>query len=222
MPAFTRKPVLPEYKSLGDELRLERERRGEDLKTTAANLKIKPEYIRAIEEEDWQALPPGLYGRIFFKKYLTYLGLNHGALSRKSTKKNLPHSFNKSVFFNKVVKRGELRVWPLRWRNLAVTIIIVICFLYLLFYLNNIFSPPPLTITAPNENVSRGMTLTVAGKADPETEVTINDNSVLLDKNGNFSEVLSVSPGVKTITVKAKKKYSRERVITKQVLVEQP
>lgn len=221
MPAFTSKPVLPEYKSLGDELRLARERRGEKPEFVAESLKIKPEYIRAMETENWQELPVGLYGRIFLKKYISYLGLDYRLILRNHSQKHWYRNFDERVFFNKVVKRDELRVWPLRWRNMAIALIILICFLYLVFYLKNIFSPPMLIISAPTDMVVKDWAINVAGKADPETEVTINNEATLIDKNGFFSRRLNLGPGVNTIIIKAKKKYSRERIITKQVLVSQ-
>jgi cytoskeletal protein RodZ len=219
MNSFTSKPVLPEYKSLGDELRLARERRSESLEAAAQALKIKPEYIVAIESEDWQSLPVGLYGKIFLKRYVAYLGLDYRILFKGRSQKKLHNDFDKSVFFNKVVKKDELRVWPRRWRNLAVVIVIGICFLYLVFYLKNIFSPPELYISTPNERVVDDWMVMVSGKADPETEVTVNNEITLLDKEGFFSRKVNLGPGVNTITIKAKKKYSRERIITKQVLV---
>ena len=219
MPNFTSKPVLPEYKSLGDELRLARRLKGKSLEAVAAHLKIKPEYVRAIEQENWQDLPVGLYGRIFLKKYVNYLGLDYRTLLKHYSQKHWQPNFDKSVFFNKVVKRNELRVWPLRLRNVAVAITIFICFLYLIFYLKNIFSPPALTITSPADGVVKEWVITVAGKADPETEVTVNNETTLLDKNGFFSRQLNLGPGVNTVTIRAKKKYSQERVITKQILV---
>ena len=219
MTLFTSKPVLPEYKSLGDELRLARERRLESLEDAAKALKIKPEYIVAIESEDWQSLPVGLYGKIFLKRYVAYLGLDYRILFKGRSQKSLYNDFDKSVFFNKVVKKDELRVWPRRWRNLAVIIIIGICFLYLVLYLKNIFSPPELYISTPSEQVVDDWMVMVSGKADPETEVTVNNEITLLDKEGFFSRKVNLGPGVNTITIKAKKKYSRERIITKQVLV---
>jgi hypothetical protein len=57
-------------------LRDARNRRKVDLSEVEAATKIRVRYLRAIENEEWEALPGGAYTRAFIRTYATYLGLD--------------------------------------------------------------------------------------------------------------------------------------------------
>jgi transcriptional regulator with XRE-family HTH domain len=61
---------------IGDALAEARTRRGVDLDEVHAVTGIRPRYLRAIEEEDWNALPEEFYARSFIRKYAQFLGLD--------------------------------------------------------------------------------------------------------------------------------------------------
>jgi hypothetical protein len=60
---------------IGDTLSEARTRRGVDLDQVHAATGIRPRYLRAIEQEDWDALPEEFYARSFIRKYATFLGV---------------------------------------------------------------------------------------------------------------------------------------------------
>lgn len=66
---------------LGATLRQARNRRKETLSDVEAAIKIRVPHLRAIEEEDWEALPTGPYGRSFLRTYANYLGLDGDRLA---------------------------------------------------------------------------------------------------------------------------------------------
>lgn len=61
---------------IGDTLAEARTRRGVDLDEVHAATGIRPRYLRAIEEEDWNALPEEFYARSFVRKYAQFLGVD--------------------------------------------------------------------------------------------------------------------------------------------------
>jgi hypothetical protein len=61
---------------IGDALSEARTRRDVDLEEIHAATGIRPRYLRAIEEEDWDALPEEFYARSFIRKYAQYLGVD--------------------------------------------------------------------------------------------------------------------------------------------------
>jgi cytoskeleton protein RodZ len=61
---------------IGDTLAEARARRGVDLDEVHAATGIRPRYLRAIEEEDWNALPEEFYARSFVRKYAQFLGVD--------------------------------------------------------------------------------------------------------------------------------------------------
>ena len=65
---------------VGDTLREAREQRGVEIEEVAASTKIQPRLLRAIEAEDWDALPGDFYASRFITTYAQYLGLDAAAL----------------------------------------------------------------------------------------------------------------------------------------------
>jgi cytoskeleton protein RodZ len=67
---------VPEYDSVGLELRAHRERKGHELDMAARVLRIKAAHISAIEESRYADLPGKTYAIGFVRAYAEYLGLN--------------------------------------------------------------------------------------------------------------------------------------------------
>jgi hypothetical protein len=61
---------------IGYSLRSARERQGIDLPEAELATKIRAKYIRALEDEDFDALPADTYARGFLRTYADYLGLD--------------------------------------------------------------------------------------------------------------------------------------------------
>jgi cytoskeletal protein RodZ len=61
---------------IGYSLRAARERQGIGLPEAELATKIRVKYIRALEEEDFEALPADTYARGFLRTYADYLGLD--------------------------------------------------------------------------------------------------------------------------------------------------
>ncbi len=59
----------------GEELRVERERRGLSLETLCARTKVKLRHLEALERGDYMALPGGVFRRGFVRAYLGSVGL---------------------------------------------------------------------------------------------------------------------------------------------------
>lgn len=62
--------------SFGENLRRERELRGVTLAELANATKINPRYLRALEEDQYEILPGGIFGRGFVRSIARYLNLD--------------------------------------------------------------------------------------------------------------------------------------------------
>lgn len=62
--------------SIGNVFREARNRRKIDLSEVEAATRIRVRYLRAIENEEWDVLPGGVYTRGFIRTYAAYLGLD--------------------------------------------------------------------------------------------------------------------------------------------------
>jgi hypothetical protein len=61
---------------IGDTLSEARTRRAVDLEEVHAATGIRPRYLEAIEQEDWDALPEEFYARSFIRKYAVFLDVD--------------------------------------------------------------------------------------------------------------------------------------------------
>ena len=62
--------------TFGESLKREREMRGVTLEEIAAATRIAPRFLRAIEDEQWDQLPGGVFNRGFVRAMAHYLGLD--------------------------------------------------------------------------------------------------------------------------------------------------
>ncbi len=73
--------------NLGSILREKRKNLGLSLEQASAELRIKLQYLEALETGEYKLLPDPLYRKIFLKAYADYLGLNFDELSNKLSQK---------------------------------------------------------------------------------------------------------------------------------------
>jgi cytoskeleton protein RodZ len=66
---------------IGEVFREARRRREVDLAQVEQATRIRPRYLRAIEAEEWDALPGGFYTRGFIRAYASFLGLDGDRLA---------------------------------------------------------------------------------------------------------------------------------------------
>lgn len=75
---------------IGATLREARNRRKLDLSEVEAAIKIRPRYLSALENEDWDVLPGGAYTRGFIRTYAAFLGLDGERLADEYRRETAP------------------------------------------------------------------------------------------------------------------------------------
>jgi transcriptional regulator with XRE-family HTH domain len=219
MVVFTPKRIISEN-SLGEELRRIRNFRNLKIDDIAHKLNIRKEYLLAIEEENLDSLPAGLYGKNFLKRYTAFLGVDQ-KLINKFLQETTKEQLQENPFSQKILKKSKFLIFPKIIRNLAIGFAVLICFLYLLIYFKKIILPPDLTIEQPDRNlIMKESIILVTGTTEKEAEVKINGELVLNNNNGYFSQLINLKKGVNSLEISAKKKYSRNNIIIRQILVE--
>jgi hypothetical protein len=82
---------------------------------------------------------------------------------------------------------------------------------YGLFEARKIIEGPLVTITYPKDGSATSTTgVQIAGVAENISFLSINDRSAYTDKDGNYSEILSLPPGPSIITVAAVDRFGRK------------
>src|SRR5256712_9248307 len=69
--------------SLGDDFQRAREAKGLTLEEAAARTRILPQYLKAVEENNYTRLPDEVFAKGFVRSYARILGLDEAAVVRK-------------------------------------------------------------------------------------------------------------------------------------------
>ncbi len=191
------------------ELRLEHDY---TLEQVSKDLKIKKEFLEAIEEGRYKDLPSDTYAAGFVKNYAGYLGINEAktmALFRRDYKmgkldyvpsyRKKKYTRTRNFFFS--LKGGLLA--------LAAGIILI----YLAFQLSSIFLGPELVVKTPKSGTSIEQNIVeVTGETDPYAILEINGESSYVGLDGSFRKSLYVFSGNQKITIVAKNRFGKETV----------
>jgi len=219
MIAFTPKKINT-GENFGETMRQARLFKNLRIEDIAKKIGIRKEYLIAIEEERFDILPAGLYGKSFVKEYAIFLKLNSKDIL-KCLEDRLGNNYDNDPFSQKIVKRKEFRIFPKIIKNILLGVAVLVCFLYLIFYFKKIVYPPFLEITQPDKNlVTKLSIINIVGQTEKEAEVRINNELVLNNQNGEFSQTVNLKKGVNNIVITSQKKYSQEKMIIRQILVE--
>lgn len=207
---------------IGQELKEVRKEKGLSLENVSQKISIKKEYLSALEEGKFELLPKGVYGKNYLREYSRFLRLNtENILEMYDEIINLDiKNRQNQVFKQKVPKPYFFIIVPKLLKNLLLLSVVIICALYLGFYINNIISPPELKLFYPNKDITiNENTIRVEGQTEKEVEVKINNQKVLLDIEGKFYQDISLRNGINTIIISSQKKYSQENIIERKVIV---
>lgn len=204
---------------LGQLLHQQRLRRKLSLEEVARKIKIKESFLAAIERGEFNKLPSPAYAKGFVINYATFLGVPRAeaiALFRrefdeKRAYKVLPDSLTKQTIYGRHIKIQE---------SLLIIGFLVILFVgFLLFQYRAAFISPPLRITSPEQSGVVSQDVTVSGKTDSEAAVTVNNEAVSINSNGEFTKRISLFPGKTTIIISAKNRFGKETVVTREITV---
>lgn len=221
MSFFERTPILLDGETVAEQLRRARQAKELKLEDVARRLKIRFSYLNALEKGDYHILPQGVYRLNFLREYGHFLGLDSQRLIQQFDRETKVKTASEGQLFDRqVVSKRHLVALPHLVRNAIIGVLIVGCLVYVGLLLQRIFKPPFLVINYPPDNFITSETkLVITGQSEPETEIKINGEAVLADNQGVFEREIYLQTGFNTIVVSSEKKYSREAVITKQVLV---
>lgn len=75
-------------------------------------------------------------------------------------------------------------------------------------------SQPPTDITVSQEIFE------IIGKTEPTAYLTINDQEVYIDKEGNFQSQINLSQGVNIIKIEAKNRFNKANQIIRRIIYE--
>lgn len=191
------------------------------LEQVSKAIKIKEQFLSAIEQGKYEKLPSRTYAYGFVKNYADYLGL-----SKRETLALFRREFNEEQIFkvlpDGLAKQSDFPVSQYRWHRSAFIIgsLVLSLAMYILFQYRFAFINPPLEVATPKEKqLVTSDFVEVKGKTDPNATVSIGSIPVTLDGNGNFAKKIDVLSGEATIEIKAVNRFGKETVVKRNIEV---
>ena len=203
-------------KTVGQILKNARLEKQISLKQASEFLKIRKEFLEALENDNFSVLPSYISIAGFLKNYAEFLGLSSDsvlAIFRRdfSFPKDSTHKKRRSFSFN------------FNWtpeKILILTIIVSLLGLggYLGFQYFSFRKAPFLELISPLEGEKIFQEkIEVKGKTQPDSLVTINEVPVFLSPDGEFRLEVEVFPGENKIIVVSKNKFGKATKLERTV-----
>ncbi|MBI4215374.1 MAG: helix-turn-helix domain-containing protein [Parcubacteria group bacterium] len=200
---------------------------GDGVEKIGRRLNINKRYIEALENGYYWLLPELAYTKKYLQTYASHLGLNAELIERVFLKEwdIYQKSYNRrGVLENEhpLLRNQRLSalVIPKVLKYSAISLVLLVCVLYIAAQVQNIFIPPRLSISAPSDNfVTDKPVAAIVGETIKEASLTINGKAVLIDDNGYFHEEVPIQKGMNILKISAVKEYSQPNIVWRKVMM---
>ena len=215
MVRFTTKKI--DSLTLGERMKKNREERRLSLSEISKHTKIQVKYLEYIEEGEYLKLPADVYVKGFLRSYAIFMGLNESGLIKQFEREKGIHKNIKKVVDDETtsepIKFSSFVLTPKMIVVSSILLVVISSFVYLYMQVNNFVSKPRLVVITPADGLKiEGNSTHVTGVAEKDALVFINDQPVLVNEKGEFSEDVGLKSGLNSINVKARSKFNKEAI----------
>lgn len=209
--------------TVGDLLKSAREKAHCSLADLATHTHIKIEYLEALEDNDFDALPAATFVKAYIRNYARVFHIDQKpllALLRRDYEESVKGQLiRREVLASRLMRKSLYS--PIQSIALVVTTVFVVAFSYALWQWYTLTRPPVLILTTPAENDRVAARVLLEGQTNPAATLTANTMPVALQADGSFrTEIYLPQAGNNTITLKATDKNDRSTVVQRTVVVE--
>lgn len=180
--------------------------------------KIKEQFIDAIENENWNALPEKPVVSGFIGSISNALKVNPNRTSALF-RRDYPQ---KPLKINPNPEISDRFVWnPKATFLLSAILVIFVLVGYVLYQYINFVKSPMLSVEKPmlKQEVTKSP-LEVTGKTDPNASVFINNQPVEVKEDGMFVTFLDIGKETKEVEIKARSRSGKETVVKREIVVD--
>jgi len=215
--SFTKREI--KIDTLGGLLKKARLSQEMNLEEVAKEISIEIKYLESLEADDYYKLPSPTYARGFLKRYAEFLKLDFEEILSQWDEKYNHQNRELKKPKNKIKKIFQLNQFKFK------IIVILVLFCLILFYLGfgtkNVLFSPEIEIFYPVEDmVTTDSSLIIKGKTNPRATVFVNNQLVEQTDDGFFEQKIDLLIGLNQIEISAKKKYSKEKIIYRKIVLE--
>jgi len=199
--------------TLGAYLRAGRRARELNLDEVAEKIGVSRRHLKALEQNDFQKLPPEIYVKGFIAGYCELMELD---------KNKAFHLFEK-VRLTPKIDRPVRAIFAYAWFSKIFgyrSFALLLAFLFVatsIFYISKAIYPmyarPLFNLVYPAGCPfrTREDKLELKGVIQPESKIWINEEEAIVDKDGNFSCPLFLKEGENPVKFRILNKFGRER-----------
>lgn len=209
-------------KAVGQILKEAREIKLYSLEEVEKHIKIRKELLEALEQDNYDKLPPPTFIQGFIKNYGNFLNLDTKKLLAIFRRDFESHKHPPLVLesFARPMKNPRFNITPSKIFSGAVIAIVISFFIYLWIEYRQFVGAPPLQIDSPKDQQTvENLQVVVEGKTDPEVKIKVNEQDVGVDMNGRFSEEIKLSASLNRIIISATSKFGRTTKVERTVFV---
>lgn len=205
--------TLPEY------LKSAREYFSYNIKQVSKITNISEKFLDDLETGHYQLLPADVYVYGFLRKLAELYNTDYELLTEQYKKERGIHEqLNKKFpkYKSYTDSRFELTPRTLGWSALIIFVVFIVG--YLGYQVHAINKPPSIVITSPKDGDHiTSSSVILQGHTDVGSTLTVNDQQIPVDTDGNFKQPISISPGEKVLLFTAKNSFGKQS--TKQIIV---
>jgi len=202
-------------KTIGKFLKDARLRKRYSLVRLEKEIKIKKEFLESLEKETWESLPEFPVVRGFVKAIAGFLGISQReavALLRRDYPPKPITVVPKPDISSRLVFGPRLTFF------LGILLVLILVLGYLSYQYLKFTRPPSLEIFEPEENqIVKGDTVLVSGKASTDAVIEVNNQPVLIDQDGRFEVEIRIFEGTEEVFVSATSRSGKETVIRRKI-----
>jgi cytoskeletal protein RodZ len=202
-------------KTIGERLKEARFKKKYSIEKLEKETKIKGEFLRAVENEEWEKVPDFPVVQGFVKSIAQALKMDEKQAAALLRRDYPP----KELKVNPEPDVSDKFTWsPKMTFFVGIALVVIALLSYLGYEYYQFISPPSLLVSSPQEGqVVEERTLEVRGEVEADATLRVNNQPVLVEEGGNFSTVLEISSKTKEVMVRAISRSGKETVIRRKI-----
>lgn len=208
-------------KTVGEILKSAREIKSLSIEEVSVFTKINIKYLRAIEENNFHALPPAAFTKGFLHSYATSVGINPDSVLAVFRRDYDQDDRGRIIVRGLTAPQRKVipTITPKLVSYIFGGIVTLLVLAFFVWQITNFFKAPTLTVFTPESNLQSQSPITVSGKTDPTNSVLINNKPVKVADNGEFTEQLSLIPGPHSIIIVSTNRAGKKTSLEKSVII---
>jgi len=198
-----------------------RQSAGLSLEVLSEQTKISKKYLLALEDCRFEEIPYGpTYQKHFLRRYAEALELPAETIVEQFLTEEDQREPNQSK--PPTVGERRFRNLPGILKNVGIAVVAIAAMSYLGWQIRSMITPPELLVFSPADGyVTESPIIKIHGQTSSIARVYLNGQELPTNGGGRFEQELTLSPGINTITLSAKKRHGKTTELTRHVIVKE-